>query len=107
MAGEENHQTDPLVASDEASAGSAGVVRRYRIDVKQTTSDAVLAALPFGPDDGGRPPLYEAVDVDRLDALFRDRSHGDCEVRFTYEEFEVTVTDREVVVRQAGPPVDT
>lgn len=48
--------------------------------------------------------LYEYVDPDALDALFRRASHGTGEIRveFDVEDFEVTVRDdRTVAVRRS------
>jgi hypothetical protein len=50
--------------------------------------DAVAACADTDPLD--LPPLYESIDTDALDALFRSNG-GDCTVVFEYADYEVTV----------------
>lgn len=68
----------------------------------QRPSDAVLEAVADekGIDERDLdPPLFEAIDPDALDSLFRDTM---CEVTFTYDEYVVTVDQaNEVEVRAA------
>lgn len=62
--------------------------------------DAVSSAEGVGPTD--LPPLFEAIDPEALDALFR--SDADVEVTFDYQGYEVTVRDgANVVVRRLEP----
>lgn len=70
----------------------------------QSLSEAVVSAVADreGVDPSTlEPPLYEAVDTDALDMLFRS---GSGEVSFTYAGYRVTVDDRAEVVltEQAG-----
>lgn len=65
---------------------------RCTIEGDKPVSLAVIECISE-VDDGNpetRPPLYEAIDPDALDNLFRDRNTG--EVTFTYLEYKITVT---------------
>ncbi|MFC6719574.1 HalOD1 output domain-containing protein [Natrialbaceae archaeon GCM10025810] len=58
--------------------------------------EALAAALETSPFDM-EPPLYDAIDPEALDLLFRDGTDG--EVRFAYEGHAVTVrSDGTVIV---------
>ena len=76
----------------------------YQAETNELLSEAVVRAVAevsdrdsggTNPDDGAEPlePLYETIDPDALDALFR---HADGErrsgaVEFAYSGYEVTV----------------
>jgi len=70
-------------------------------------SAAVARAVAVATDRSvvGLDPLYETIDTDALDGLF---SHGGRpQVSFRYENCEVTVTARRVVVRPDERIVDS
>lgn len=50
--------------------------------------DCISEADGGNPD--ARPPLYEVLDPEALNNLFRDRNNGG--VTFTYLDYEITVT---------------
>lgn len=56
-------------------------------------------------DPETRPPLYEAIDPDALNNLFRDRNSA--EVTFTYLDYKITVTSDAVTttLRRDDPQV--
>lgn len=83
-------------------------VHRYSIGEDETPSEAVTYALMDGADDAPleqQTPLYDVVDPDALDDLFRtDRNFDDGgasgRVTFKYEGYDVTVrADGEIVLR--------
>lgn len=51
-----------------------------------------------GGDPDPRPPLYEVVDPEALNNLFREQNNG--EVTFTYLDYEITVNGDAVVTRR-------
>lgn len=64
---------------------------RCSVDGDKPLSRAVIECVSEA-DDGDletRPPLYEAIDPEALNNLFRDRNTG--EVTFTYLDYEITV----------------
>lgn len=50
-----------------------------------------------GHDLDTHPPLYEVIDPEALNKLFRDQNNG--EVRFAYLDYEITVTGDAVITR--------
>lgn len=70
---------------------------RARIEPDATASEAVVATVANrdGSDPVDLPPLYDAVDPDALDAIFRDGRPG--RVTFEYAGYEVTVCGRDQV----------
>lgn len=75
----------------------------------ETASEAVLAAVADCADvDPTRlPPLYDTIDPDALDAIFRGGRPG--RVTFEYAGYEVTVCGRDqvTVICTAGSDVPT
>jgi hypothetical protein len=63
----------------------------YRVDPDETPSEAVVRALAAEMDRaaGEIPTLYESVDPDALDVLFRDRRGG--RVEFEHVGYRITV----------------
>lgn len=63
-------------------------------DVSTRVLEAVAEANGTSPIELS-PPLYEVIDPDALNALFRSgrRSESDLEVTFEYQGLEVTVAD--------------
>lgn len=65
---------------------------RYTIEEDKPLSLAVIECIAEvdGGDPETLPPLYESIDPEALNSLFRNRSTG--EVTFTYLDYEITVT---------------
>lgn len=80
------------------------MIRASMSSYEQTTSEAVLAAVAErrGIDETKlERPIYDAVDPDALDSLFRS---GAGEVTFRYLGYRVTVdADRNVDLAPARP----
>lgn len=70
---------------------------RTHIESDATASEAVVATVAdrAGADPIDLPPLYDAIDPDALDAIFRDGRPG--RVSFEYVGYEVTVCGRDQV----------
>lgn len=69
---------------------------RRSIDGDKPLSLAVIECVSE-VDDGDsetQPPLYEAIDPEALNNLFREQNTG--EVTFTYLDYEITVTNNAV-----------
>ena len=62
-----------------------------------TASEAVVATVAerAGTDPVALPPLYDTIDPDALDAIFRDGRPG--RVSFGYAGYEVTVCGRDQI----------
>ena len=70
---------------------------RTHIESDATASEAVVATVAdrTGADPIDLPPLYDAIDPDALDAIFRDGRPG--RVSFEYAGYEMTVCGRDQV----------
>lgn len=75
-------------------------VCRYSVDGDQPLSLAVVDCVSKadGGDPDSRPPLYEVIDPEALNDLFRDQNAG--EVTFTYFDYEITVNGDAVITRR-------
>lgn len=74
---------------------------RFAPNEATTPSESVIKAVAEaeGCDPLDSPPLYEVLDPDALDALFR--GCGSCRVGFEYAGYEVVVrSNGRVVVRE-------
>jgi hypothetical protein len=90
-------RTTPVVETMEgAESGSV-------FDPDAPASEAVLTAVAdrAGTEPAELPPLYDAVDVDALDALFGGGKPG--RVSFGYAGYEVTVCGRDQVAVICDP----
>lgn len=87
-----------------APAGDGAADVRIEIEPEEQFSVSIVraASCATGLDTEELPPLYEAVDPDALDALFRRTSDGtvrtDGVLRFSYAGLEVCVDGGAVVV---------
>lgn len=63
--------------------------------------DCISKADGGGPDT--RPPLYEVVDPEALNNLFREQNTG--EVTFTYLNYKITVNGDAVITRRTEQSV--
>lgn len=70
---------------------------RFSIDPDATASEAVVATVAdrAGRDPVSLPPLYDEIDPDALDAIFREGRPG--RVSFRYAGYEITVCGRDQV----------
>lgn len=78
----------------------------YHADGDESISTAVVRALEAVTNTPAEelPVLYDAVDPDALDALFRDRD-TEALVQFEHDGYRITVTgDREVRLEKAMAP---
>ena len=81
---------------------------RTHIESDATASEAVVATVAdrADADPTDLPPLYDAIDPDALDAIFRDGRPG--RVSFEYAGYEVTVCGRDqVTVVCEAPSAET
>lgn len=97
----------PMTATEDARREGSGDLYRYRVPPGRSVTETVVAAVAEATGlqagaGGGEvlDPLYDVVDPDALDALFRrsdpgGRSSGT--VTFTYSGYEVTVEGGTVV----------
>lgn len=89
-----------------AAPGTTMVV--FHTGRDEEVSTAVIRALEevTGTPAGEATPLYNAVDPDALDALFRDRdTDDDYLVQFEHDGYRITVTgDAEVRIGDVGSP---
>lgn len=70
---------------------------RLALHADATASEAVVATVAdrAGTEPIALPPLYDSIDPDALDAIFRDDHPG--RVTFSYAGYEVTVCGRDQV----------
>lgn len=109
MAGDRNHAGDRSVTGRSERGTREGKCRRYSIGEGETPSEAVTYALMDSSTDvplERRRPLYEVVDPDALDNLFRPNEGSVNDdvvgrVTFTYGGYDVTVrADGEILLRE-------
>lgn len=109
----------PMVSTDDrgrefdAGPGPGEDAFRYRVSQDESVSEAVVAAVASaagrrraGVPRGGEEaealdPLYDVVDPDALDALFRPGCET-ASIAFTYAGHEVTVEGGDVVAVAVG-----
>lgn len=70
---------------------------RLALPPDATASEAVVVTVAdrAGVDPIALPPLYDSIDADALDKIFRDDRPG--RVSFSYAGYEVTVCGRDQV----------
>lgn len=100
------------MTTDTDSAGGGSAPQTFRNAPDEAVSETVVRAVAeasgrpvFATDSDGEPlaPLYETIDPDALDALFRGRADDPAgRVRFVYSGHEVTV-DRSGAVTVSEP----
>lgn len=81
--------------------GSETYLARYD-RMKTSASTAVIATLAeiLDVDPTEMDPLFQSIDVESLDALFRGSTDGDVRVTSTVAGREVTVTDDAVIANR-------
>lgn len=91
------------MSTDEASQRT---VLTFDWSGADSASTAVIDAVATASGEGRTEidPLYDAVDPDALDRLFWPRQNGQrrgdgTRVAFTYADYEVVVSSREIAVR--------
>lgn len=77
----------------------------YHLDPDETVAEGVINSTSdlYDAEPTDLDPLYDAIDPDALDALFRPDSEHDVEIAFRYNGCEVAVSSERVVETR---PVD-
>ncbi|WP_321113099.1 HalOD1 output domain-containing protein [Halorussus salinisoli] len=79
---------------------------RHSVEEEKPLSLAVIECIADadGTDPDTHPPLYEVIDPEALNNLFRDQTTG--EVTFTYLDYKITVNHNTVTAQPtADQPV--
>lgn len=81
----------------------------HPIDEYESLSIAVIEAVAEaeGVDPIDLRPLYDSIDPDALDSLFRFRLDGglaaDAHLVFAYHDYEISIHDDRLLLRNARP----